>query len=152
MHLLKYNIHLPSEGHSWWVLGIECQSHHLIWGGGWPCKGQFAARTRWLSCNWINKAKDNSQEKDKPDERTKERGQTLDLKVNGLVSLRKSYGSTTANIYTVWSLTTRTRGQGQQGVALHKEAKRPPMNPTNSNLYIESSCSFKVDPFLTAIE
>ena len=121
--------------------------------GGWSsCKRQFASRTRWLSCNWIKKAKDNSQEKDKPDERTKERGQTLDLKVNGLVSLRKSYGSTTANIYTVWSLTTRTRGQGQQGVALHKEAKRPPMNPTNSNLYIESSCSFKVDPFLTAIE
>ena len=35
MHLLKYNIHLPSEGHSWWVLGTECQLHHLVRGAGW---------------------------------------------------------------------------------------------------------------------
>ena len=59
----KYNAHLPSEGHSWWVLGTECQLHHLVRGRWWlimqrTSKDKMAAkdnvaRTRLSSCNWI---------------------------------------------------------------------------------------------------
>ena len=45
----KYNIHLPSEGRSWWVLGIECQLHHLVRGAGVVDHAKDdVARTKWL--------------------------------------------------------------------------------------------------------
>ena len=136
--------------------------------GGWSsCKRQFASRTRWLSCNWDKtrprtavttrrKSTNLMRGQKRGDKHWNDVGEWLSLASK---ELRIDDTALVAHnkVKRTRSLTTRKRGQGQllhKGwhSTSHKEAKRSPMNPTNSNLYIESSCSFRVDPFLTAIE